>query len=229
MERIQLQNEKIKEKRQVRHDSMKLRRKPDLTILKEVINDEEEFNKISADDIDVRQRKERQARLQAEVDRERQKVAQKKLAQLQNRAWDAGKKGPAEQGSAPPRTDKAPFWGPPKVETNGDIRPGRHGPVEWTAYRPLLQVPRARLKVLPRWNPPRPVALSVDAEGVAVSVAEGVADVKEDVAAVEGGLLGHQALFVPPLALKPRPTYWLLSLRKIHQRVVKVIPNQPTW
>ena len=65
-------------------------------------------------------------RLQTEVDRERQKVAQKKLAQLQNRAWDAGKKGPAEQGTAAPRTDKNAFWGASKVEANGDIKPGRH-------------------------------------------------------------------------------------------------------
>jgi len=64
--------------------------------------------------------------LQAEVDRERQKVAQKKLAQLQNRAWDAGKKGPAEQGTAPPNTEKNAFWGTSKVEANGDIRPGTH-------------------------------------------------------------------------------------------------------
>ena len=64
-------------------------------------------------------------RLQTEVDRERQKVAQKKLAQLQNRAWDAGKKGPAEQGTATPRTDKT-FWGMSKVEANGDIKPGRY-------------------------------------------------------------------------------------------------------
>ena len=97
-----------------------------LTISKEVINDEEEFNKISADDVDVRQRKERQARLQTEVDRERQKVAQKKLSQLQNRAWDAGKKGPAEQGTAPPRTDKNSFWGTSKVEANGDVRSSKH-------------------------------------------------------------------------------------------------------
>ena len=65
-------------------------------------------------------------RLQTEVDRERQKVAQKKLAQLQNRAWDAGKKGPAEQGTAAPRTDKNAFWGASKVEANGDIKAGRH-------------------------------------------------------------------------------------------------------
>ena len=125
MERIRLQNEKIKEKRQVRHNAMNFRRNLNLTILKKVIDDEEAFNRISADDIDVRQRKERQARLQTEVDRERQKVAQKKLSQLQNRAWDAGKKGPAEQGSAP-RDDKNSFWGMSKVEANGDIRPGKH-------------------------------------------------------------------------------------------------------
>jgi hypothetical protein len=63
--------------------------------------------------------------LQTEVDRERQKVAQKKLAQLQNRAWDAGKKGPAEQGSAP-RADKDSFWGVSKVEANGDIKTSKH-------------------------------------------------------------------------------------------------------
>jgi hypothetical protein len=105
---------------------MSFQRKLDLTISKEVINDEEEFNKISADDIDVRKRKEHQARMQAEVDRERQKVAQKKLSQLQNRAWDAGKNGPVEQGSAPPRPDKNYFWGTSKVEANGDITPGKH-------------------------------------------------------------------------------------------------------
>lgn len=126
MERIRLQNEKIKEKRQVRHGAIIFRRIPDLTFLKEVINDEEEFNKISADDINVRERKERQARLQADVDRERKKVAQKKLAQLQNRAWDAGKKGPAEESSAPPRADKNSFWGTSRVEANGDIKAGKH-------------------------------------------------------------------------------------------------------
>ncbi|KAG8803468.1 hypothetical protein FRC16_005138 [Serendipita sp. 398] len=72
MERIRLQNEKIKEKKL------------------EVDADAEQF---AAEQAEIQQRQKAQAKIQADINEERRKIADKKIAQAQRREWDSGKPG----------------------------------------------------------------------------------------------------------------------------------------
>lgn len=76
MEKMRLQNEKIKEKRL------------------EVDADAERFE---AEQAELKKRQDAQARIQNDVNKERQKIAEKKVALAQRREWDSGKPGIGER------------------------------------------------------------------------------------------------------------------------------------